>query len=148
MSIILEKQNGEWYDAQPRKGGVYDLVYAAMSGTDGADRLRAVVALGRSEDPRAVRPLADLLADADPEIRLLAATALGQLKSGRPVEDLIGRLRDNNERMVTREQAAVALSAIRSTGAIQGLREFVADESEDPALRSYTENLLKPISPV
>jgi HEAT repeat protein len=90
----------------------------------------------------------DLLGDADPEIRLSATIALGQLKSGRPVEDLIGRLRDRDERMVTREQAADALSVIRSTGALLGLREFTADEYEDPALRSYTENLLKGISPL
>ena len=144
MSIILEEQEGEWYSARPR-GGVYDLVYAAMSGTDSAGRLRSVAALGKSDDPRAVRPLMDLLSNADPEIRLAATTALGQLKSGRPVDDLIGRLRDRNERMVTREQAAVALVAIRSTGAIRELREFVADEHEDPALRSYTGNLLSEV---
>jgi len=141
MSIILEEQEGEWYSALPR-GGVYDLVYAALSGTDSAARLRAVAALGKSDDPRAVRPLMDLLGNADPEIRLAATMALGQLKSGRPVDDLIGRLRDRDERMATREQAAVALSTIRSTGAIRELREFVADEHEDLGLRSYTENLL------
>jgi HEAT repeat protein len=124
MSLILEEQEGEWYTAQPR-GGVYDLVYAAISGTDTDVRLRAVTPLGKSNDPRAVRPLADLLGDADPEIRLFATTALGQLKSGRPVDAPIGRLRDRSERISTREQAAIALAAIRSTGA---LREFVADE--------------------
>jgi len=142
MGIILEKMNGEWYNASPHRGGIYDLVYAAASGTNPAERLRAVAALGKSDDPRAVRPLADLLADADPEIRLSATTALGHLKSGRPVDDLIGRLRDHDERMVTREQAALALSAIRSTGALQGLRKFAADEQEDPALRAIVGTLL------
>ncbi|MDD1691376.1 MAG: HEAT repeat domain-containing protein [Methanoregula sp.] len=147
MSLILEEQESEWYPAQPR-GGVYDLVSAATSGADTAARLRVIAALGKSDDPRAVRPLMDLLGDADPEIRLSATTALGQLKSGRPVEDLIGRLRDRDERMITREQAADALFMIRSTGALLGLREFTADEDADPALRSYTENLLKGISPL
>jgi hypothetical protein len=32
--ISLEKQNGEWYNSLLRKGAVYDLVYAAMSGAD------------------------------------------------------------------------------------------------------------------
>ena len=144
MSIILEEQEGAWYSARPR-GGVYDLVYAALSGTDTAARLRSVAALGKSDDPRAVRPLMDLLSNAEPEIRLAATTALGQLKSGRPVDDLIGRLRDHDEQMVTREQAVVALVAIRSTGAIRKLREFVADDHEDPALRSYTGNLLSEV---
>ena len=144
MSIILEEQEGAWYGARPR-GGVYDLVYAALSGTDTAARLRSVAALGKSDDPRAVRPLMDLLSNAEPEIRLAATTALGQLKSGRPVDDLIGRLRDHDEQMATREQAVVALVAIRSTGAIRKLREFVSDEHEDPALRSYTGNLLSEV---
>ena len=145
MGMSLEQQDGEWYKSLPHSGGVYDLIYTAVSGTGTTERLRAVVALGKSGDPRAVRPLVDLLGDTDTEIRLSATTALGNLKSGRPVDELIGRLRDRSEEMVIREQAAVALTAIRSTGALRGLREFVADEDEDPVLRSYTGNLLKDI---
>ncbi|MDP2796911.1 MAG: HEAT repeat domain-containing protein [Methanoregula sp.] len=147
MGLSLEKQDGEWYNSLPHKGAVYDLVYAAASGTDATRRLRAVVTLGKSDDPRAVRPLMELLSDADPEIRLSATTALGQLKSGRPVDELIGRLRDRSEKTATREQAVIALTAIRSTGALRGLREFVADEDEDPALRSYANSLLNSVGP-
>lgn len=146
MGISLEQQDGEWYKSLPHNGGVYDLIYTAVSGTGLAERLRAVVALGKSGDPRAVRPLVDLLGDTDMEIRLAATKALGNLKSGRPVDDLVERLRDRSEQMVIREQAAVALTAIRSTGALRGLREFSLDENEDPALRSYTGNLLKDVS--
>jgi HEAT repeat protein len=116
-----------------------------VSGTGTADRLQAVVALAKSGDPRAVRPLVDLLGDKDEEVRLSVTTALGSLKSGRPVDELVGRLRDRSELMVIREQAAVALTAIRSTGALRGLREFTLDEDEDPPLRSYAGNLLKGI---
>jgi HEAT repeat protein len=147
IGISLEQQDGEWYNSLPRRGVVYDLVDTAMSGADTAERLRAVTALGKSDDPRAVRPLMDLLSDADPEVRLSATAALGQLKSGRPVDELIGRLRDPREQVVIREQAVVALSAIRSTGAIRGLREFIDDKDEDPALRSYAGNLLKGLGP-
>jgi HEAT repeat protein len=143
MGISLEQQDGEWYNSLPPRGGVYDLIYTAVSGTGPAERLRAVVALGKSGDPRAVRPLVDLLGDTDTEIRLSATTALGNLKSGRPVDELIGRLRDRSEEMVVREQAAVALTAIRSTGALRELREFALDVSEDPVLRSHAGNLLK-----
>jgi HEAT repeat protein len=86
--------------------------------------------------------------DTDPEIRLSATTALGRLKSGRPVDELLLRLRDGAEQATIREQAAVALSAIRSTGALRGLREFVADESGDPAIRAYAGDLLKDIRPL
>ena len=146
MGISLEQQDGEWYKSLPHSGGVYDLIYTAVSGTGLAERLRAVVALGKSGDPRAVRPLVDLLGDTDPEIRLAATTALGNLKSGRPVDELIERLQDRNEQMVIREQAAVALTSIRSTGALRGLREFSLNEDEDPVLRGYAGNLLKDIS--
>ncbi|HSQ93091.1 MAG TPA: HEAT repeat domain-containing protein [Methanoregula sp.] len=143
MGISLERNDGEWYKYLPQSGGVYDLINAAVYGTRPVERLRAVVALGKSGDPRAVRPLVDLLGDPDTAIRLASITALGNLKSGRPVEELIERLRDQGEQTVIRKEAAVTLSAIRSTGALRGLREFVADESEDPQLRSYTGNLLQ-----
>ena len=146
MGISLEQQDGEWYKSLPHSGGVYDLIYTAVSGTGQAERLRAVVALGKSGDPRAVRPLVDLLGETDSEIRLAATTALGNLKSGRPVDELIERLQDRNEQMVIREQAAVALTSIRSTGALRGLRKFALDENEDPVLRLYAGNLLKDIS--
>jgi HEAT repeat protein len=47
--------------------------------------------------------------------------------------------------MVIREQAAVAIIAIRSTGALRGLREFILDEDEDPGIRLYAGNLLKDV---
>jgi HEAT repeat protein len=142
MGISLEHEDGEWYNALPHQGGIYDLISAAVSENGTEERLPAVVALGKSGDPRAVRPLVDLLTDPDVQIRLAAATALGSLKSGRPVDELIGRLQDRNEERAVREKAAAALTAIRSTGALRGLREFVADESEDPALRAYAGSLL------
>jgi hypothetical protein len=145
MGISLEQQDGEWYNSLPRRGGVYDLIDTAVSASGTEDRLRAIQALGKSGDPRAVRPLTDLLGDTDTEIRLSAITALGSLQSGRPVDELIGRLRDQSEEMIIREKAAVALTSIRSTGAVHGLKEFVADKDEDSALRSYTGNLLKGI---
>lgn len=145
MEISLEQQDGEWYNSLPHRGEVYDRIYIAMSGTGTADRVQAVVALGKSGDPRAVRPLVTLLSDADEEIRLSATTALGSLKSGRPVDELVGRLRDRSEQMIIREHAAGALTAIRSTGALRGLREFTLDEDEDPGLRSFVGNLLKGI---
>jgi HEAT repeat protein len=89
--------------------------------------------------------VADLLYDADPEIRLASVIALGLLGSGRPVDDLVALLRDRAEHTAIREQAVVALTAIRSTGAVRGLREFVTDGNEDGALRTRTENLLKDI---
>ena len=138
----VETSHNEWYDSYPGKGAVYDLTYAALSGEDAGERLRAVTALGKSDDPRAIRPLMDLATDPDPAIRRGAIVALGQLKSGRPVEVLIARLRDRTEQKDIRQQAAETLAAIRSTGALRELREFVADANEDQDLRSYASGLL------
>jgi HEAT repeat protein len=136
MDLMAEKLNGEWYSSFPRRGAVYDLTYAALSGKTPEERFRAVIMLGKSDDPRAVRPLMDLLSDRDARIRCAATTALGQLKSGRSVEALLERLKDRDEMVEIRSQAIIALTAIRSTGAIRGLREFSLEPDEDPALRS------------
>jgi HEAT repeat protein len=136
MNLMAEKLNGEWYSSFPRRGAVYDLTYAALSGRTPGERMQAVVMLGKSDDPRAVRPLMDLLSDSDPGIRCAATTALGQLKSGRSVEALLERLKDRNESREIRTQAIIALAAIRSTGAIRGLREFSLDADEDASLCS------------
>jgi HEAT repeat protein len=142
MDISVEKPRGEWYEAFPGKGIVYDLTSTALSDQSTDERLRAVTALGKSGDPRAVRPLMDLVADHDPAIRRGAIVALGELKSGRTVEVLIERLRDQNEQGNIRRLSADTLAAIRSTGAIHGLREYSADLNEDPALRTYVTGIL------
>ncbi|MFA5331007.1 MAG: HEAT repeat domain-containing protein [Methanoregula sp.] len=138
----VKKETGAWYDALPGRGEVYDLAELAVSGKTTEERLRAVTALGKSDDPRAIRPLMELTADPDPTIRSGTIAALGQLKSGRPVEVLIARLRDRAEHHDIRCLAAETLAAIRSTGALRELREFVADEGEDAGLRSYASGLL------
>ncbi|MEN6395666.1 MAG: HEAT repeat domain-containing protein [Methanoregula sp.] len=142
MDASVEKPRENWYDSFPGRGIVYDLSFRALSAPDNEGRLRAVVALGKSGDPRAVRPLADLVADHDPAIRRGAIAALGELKSGRPVEILIERLRDKSEQADIRRLAAETLAAIRSTGALHGLRKFSADAGEDSDLREFVAGLL------
>jgi len=148
MDASAEKIRENWYDSFPGRGIVYDLSSLAFSAPDNDQRLRAVAMLGKSGDPRAVRPLIDLVADHDPVIRRGAIAALGELGSGRPVEALIGRLRDRNERADIRQLAAQALAAIRSTGALHGLKEFSADANEDPDLRAFASGLLAHLSAV
>jgi HEAT repeat protein len=108
-----------------------------MDDRDNKERIRAVIALGESDDPRAVRPLMDCCTDKDPLLRLHSTEALFKLRSGRAVPVLVGRLRDRNEHLARRERAAAALAAIRSFTAIEGLRDLYADTEEDPALRSF-----------
>lgn len=142
MNSSAAKMPGAWYEAAPAKGIVYDLSSAALSAPDTVGRLRAVVGLGKSGDPRAVRPLMDLVADRDPAIRRGAIAALGELKSGRAVEVLIERLQDRGEEMEIRKRAAETLAAIRSTGALRELKSFSANADENPALRVHVAGLL------
>ena len=145
MAISIERDVGGWNEAVAGRGAVYDLAYASVHATETAERLRAVEGLGKTGDPRAVRPLMDLLEDTDRAIRLAATKELGHLKSGRPVDDLIGRLRDKSEQDEIRNQAIVSLAAIRSTGALRGLKEFAADEEESAVLRASAKSELDEI---
>ena len=137
MGMIAERSVDAWYSSLPKTNGIYRLINGTMGEKDIKERIRAVIALGESDDPRAVRPLMDCCADKDPLIRLHATEALIKLRSGRAVSVLIGRLRDKNEQPATRKQAAAALAAIRSYTAIEGLRDLYSDTDEDSALRSF-----------
>ena len=135
--MIAERSVDEWFSSLPKTSGIYRLINGTMDDRGEKERIRAVIALGESDDPRAVRPLMDCCADKDPQIRLHATEALLKLRSGRAVLVLVERLRDKNEHLVTRERAAAALAAVRSYTAIEGLRDLYSDTDEDPALRSF-----------
>ena len=135
--MIAERTVNEWFSCLPKTGGVYRLINGTMSERSQNERIRAIIALGESDDPRAVRPLMDCCNDSDALIRRHATEGLFKLKSGRAVGVLIERLKDKKEQPATRENAASALAAIRSYSAIEGLRDLYADIDEDPALRSY-----------
>jgi HEAT repeat protein len=135
--MIAERTVNEWFSSLPKTGGVYRLINGTMSERSQNERIRAIIALGESDDPRAVRPLMDCCNDSDALIRRHATEGLFKLKSGRAVGVLIERLKDKKEQPATRENAASALAAIRSYSAIEGLRDLYADIDEDPALRSY-----------
>jgi HEAT repeat protein len=137
MGMIAERSMDEWFSSLPKTGGVYRLINGTMGERSQQERISAVVALGDSDDPRAVRPLMDCCNDTDALIRSHATEALLKLRSGRAVDVLIERLKDKRELMATRERAAEALAAVRSYSAIEGLRDLYSDTDEDPALRSF-----------
>ena len=123
MDLSIEKSDIEWYNATSGKGGIYDLANTAAYGDGKGERLKAVIALGESDDPRAVRPLMDLLSDRDPEIRVYATCALGTLKSGRAVEVLIGRLRTGTSGSPpgNRQRQRSPLSGVRRSQGTEGV---------------------------
>jgi HEAT repeat protein len=74
-------------------------------------RQEAVVALGRSGDPAAVRAIAPLLAGDDPTLRSLAIQALGRL-GGSSAQALLEQVA--NEPRSTPVDRAFASTALRS----------------------------------
>jgi HEAT repeat protein len=137
MGMMVERSVDEWHSFLPKTGGVYRLINGTMGDRSQNERINAVIALGESNDPRAVHPLMDCCSDNDALIRKHATEALLKLRSGRAVEVLIERLKDKNELLATRERAAAALAAVRSYGAIKGLRDLYSDTDENPSLRSF-----------
>ena len=138
----MERPAGEWYSSLPRAGDIYRLIDSASAGRDRDERIRAVIALGATEDPRAVRPLISCCRDPDPAIRGCATAALGKLRSGRAVPVLTEQMRDRNEEQQIRDHAALSLAGIRSAEAVRALEDFARDPGEDPGIRSRVREML------
>jgi len=137
MDMCVEGSAGEWFNSMPGTGRIYHLINEAMDERNTRNRIGAIIALGETGDPRAVRSLVNCCSDMDPEIRRHATDALHKLRSGRAVDALIERLKDKCEQPVTRQHAADALATIRSFSAIDGLKDRSLDLDEEPAIRSY-----------
>jgi HEAT repeat protein len=136
MGMIADSMVDERIRSLTKTNGIYSLIEKTTSNRSLKERMWAVMALGNSGDPRAVRSLIDCCQDQNPEIRRGAIEGLQNLRSGRAVSVLIDRLRDKEELPETRQRAASALAAIRSYSAVQELRSLYADTSEDDTLRS------------
>jgi HEAT repeat protein len=143
MAMSLEGSAGEWYSSVPGTDEIYHIIDEATAEKNPQERIRAVIALGDSGDPRAVRPLVRCCSDSNPEIRRHAVVGLEKLKSPRAVDTLIERLKDRREENSTRIRAAAALAAIRSYSAIEGLNERYSDLKEDPVIRAYIAEILQ-----
>jgi HEAT repeat protein len=137
MGMFMNSMVDERVSSLPKTDRIYRIFEKTMVDRDQKERIAAIIALGNSNDPRAVQSLIDCCRDRNPEIRLRAIEGLQSLRSGRSVEVLIERLRDKSELHKTRQHAAVALATIRSYGAIQELKNLVVDTTENGALRSF-----------
>jgi cyclophilin family peptidyl-prolyl cis-trans isomerase len=97
----------------------------------GSVRRRAVVALGRIGSPRGIAPLVTVLsADKDPQMRALAAFALGEIESHYSVEPLIEQLQNRST------DTAVRARIVEALGKIAANRESAA------ALGAYATNAI------
>lgn len=137
MGMNADSMVDERVNSLPKQDGIYHIIEKKMDDRDLQERISAVIVLGNSWDPRAVKSLIDCCRDRNPEIRLRAIEGLQNLRSGRSVEVLIERLRDKRELYEIRKRSVIALATIRSYGAIQELKNRVVDPNEGGALRSF-----------
>lgn len=137
MGMISDKMADEWDRSHLRTDGIYRLIEKTMYSSSPNVRIWAIVALGNSGDPRAVRSLIECCDDQDPKVRLHAIEGLQNLRSGRSVEALINRLRDKSELLENRQRAASALATIRSVSAMLELRNLHTDPDVDEPIRSF-----------
>jgi HEAT repeat protein len=142
MGMTVNVGNDEGSLLLPRGIGIYSIIDKTTNDHPVKERIRAVIALGESDDPRAVRPLIDCCRDRNPEIRWHAIEALGSIRSGRSVDVLIERLQDTAEPAEIRQRAALALVTVGNLSAIEGLRETLRMESTPPLLKSRITSLL------
>jgi len=88
-------------------------IEALLGQVAGTNRQEAYLALGKLRDPRAEAALIQGLTDADWQVRMNAAMALGPIGSIRAIPALQGTLED--ETLVVREWSARSLSVITGT---------------------------------
>lgn len=113
-----------------------DLV-RALGDQDTGVRRAAVGALleaarARPDDREIATPILGRLDDADPEVRIDAATALGELADPRAVVPLVGRARDQTPEVRTAVYGA--LGALGDARAVSALAMGLRDEAEAPRL--------------
>lgn len=140
MSVIVP--GGQWFSDRSGTGKIYRLIDAALEEKNREERMVAIVRLGESADPRAVRPLILCCGEKDAEIRRYAIEALGKIRSGRAIDVLVEHLDDGKEDLAIRISAITALAAIRSEHACQELRSRSLDPEQDPAIRSAIAEVL------
>jgi HEAT repeat protein len=92
-------------------------------------RVKAVEALGRIGDERAVEPLLPLLNDPSPDVQWVTAQALGKLHDRRAVEPLIEALLNSDHWI--RKGAAWALGEIEDDRAVPALVPLLRDRKKD-----------------
>jgi HEAT repeat protein len=116
---VVERLTGEW--------AVEPLLSALRQPSFAAARPWLAEALGFTRDPRAERPLVDLLLCGDDEQRIRACRALGRLGQPSSAAVLVTALGDPSASV--RAQAARALAAMREARSVEALVNLMDDDA-------------------
>ena len=85
--------------------------------------MRVLRALGELGDRRVVPVLLDALRN-DPDMRMVAATALGRIDDEQSIDDLISILRDDAQDFQMHEAALTALREMSNERALEAVEQF------------------------
>ncbi len=96
--------------------------------------IMCAAALGRAGSPQAMERVRSYLKSDDPELRKLAAWALGLLGSARDIS-AIQSLSDSEQEPITKSFFVNAMACLGDEQALQALARNI--DSEDPAIRTY-----------
>ncbi|OPY35748.1 MAG: PBS lyase HEAT-like repeat protein [Methanoregula sp. PtaU1.Bin051] len=141
--MCVERLTGSWPGKALTTVELYRLIDETEETRNREDRIRAIIGMGESGDPRVVTPLIACSRDRDAEVRGYATEALHKLRSGRAVSALIERLRDKGELPGTRQRAAAALALIRTYDAVKELKERLSDSRETDNIRRYVSEVIR-----
>lgn len=111
---------------------VAPLLFASLDGPPDARRPFMPLLLASTLGAAAVPRLIEALHDAQPEVRINAATQLGMLRSAEAFAPLLALLQDERQDRVLRGVAAAALGALRDRRALPILAGMA--DTEDPDL--------------
>jgi len=120
------------------------MLVRTLKGDDFDARMRAIAALAKLGDERAVKPLVEVLRDSDVQVREEAAWALGRIAKTSAVAPLIESLRDLAANV--RLKAAQSLGQIKDARAVEPLVAALRDP--DNGVRFYVAGALGKIGDV
>lgn len=119
-------------------------VLTVLPDPDPRTRITVIELLSRTGDPRAVPPLMEVLAsDSDLNVRALAATALGRLRSPLALELLVRTASSAERDPRVRTHAIKALGELGDTRAVIFLVEMMGEEFDPPFMDAAADSLAK-----
>jgi HEAT repeat protein len=130
----------------PSSAGIFRLIDTLRNGVSEETRIAAIYALAESRNSRAVVPLIICCRDNSTSVRMAAVEALSDLRNFRAEPALREIILDEDEDVVIRQKAMLALAGLKAASTRDGLVGLSRDTRENPALRALAASILTRMS--
>lgn len=129
-AVLHASAMGNYEIAAARGGDAVLILAKIVKDTTAPGRAEAATALGKTNDPRAVKPLETALKDTDGHLRIAAIEALGHLGQKESGDALLALVRDENH--LARAAAVEALGRIGDARVVEIIgKSLLKDDSWD-----------------